>query len=249
MKLKDKLAVVVGASGGVGSTLVAKLDEEGTKCVLVARQKEKLEKLIKSLSGKDHEYYTCDLADTDDVKRVFGKIAKKHKRIDLLFNAAGVGIYKGIEDLSLGEWNTTLLINLYAPFLVTKTLMPSLERSEESLVVSMGSGLGKKPYYSKRIGYIVSKFGLRGLSLALSRDHRKKRPKFMLMTMGSILTSFGPGGLEKRLKLKEKGKMYLDPEWVVKKILNIIKEDKVEDEVTLYPSHYIDELKKTKPRK
>lgn len=238
MKLKGKIAVVTGADGGIGREIVKELDKEGAICILVSENKEGLKKLVKEL-GDRHKYYVSDFSQVKNAVKTAKVIEKNHQKIDFLINAAGIGTYKSIEEVTIEDWQKTLNINTTAPFVFIKLLLPSLKRVKRSVVVSIGSGLGKVPYYPERLSYIVSKFALRGLSLTLSRSLKGENVKFSLITLGSVLTNFGKGGLKKRLELQKKGKKYFKADWVAKKIVGFIKNGEIEDEIELLPERYL----------
>jgi|GEM_PF-701373 len=247
MKLKGKIALVCGATGGIGSEIVKALDKEGVDCILVARKLKKLKLLTQSLSGRNHKYYSADFANSDDIIRVSRKIKNDYEKLDLVFNYSGIGIYKNIEDLTLKDWEDSLMVNTTSHLILVQELLPLLRKAEDPVVVAPGSGAGKIPT-AGRAAYNVSKFALRGLSLSLSKEYVGQKPKFVLITLGSVLTGFGQG-IKKRKKLQEKGKAYLDPVWVGSKIVRVIKNGKLEPEVSIYPSHYFDEMKKGKRQK
>lgn len=240
MKLKGKIAVVTGAAGGIGSTIVKQLDKEQVVCILVERDEASVKSLTSSLQGKNHRYFVCDFRDTSKILDLARKIKKTYKKIDLLINVAGIGIYKSIEDIGLSEWEDSLTINLTAPFLLTKELIPVLNKSESPLVINIGSGTGRMPF-ANRVAYCSSKYGLRGMTLTLAKEYEGKKLKFCLITLGSVMTNFGSGGIEARKKKQREGKKYLTSEWVAKKLIEIIEDDKRETEVVLFPSNYKEE--------
>jgi len=240
MKLKGKTAVVTGAGGGIGSALVKRLKEEGVNLILLEKDLSLLEHLEDALDGPENRRYEADLSKPKEISALTKGIVQEVEKVDLVFHVAGVGIYKPIEELSLEEWELSLNINVTAPFMITKGLMPLLKKSDDPLVVSIGSGTGVKPY-ADRAAYCSSKFALRGLSLVLSKEYEKSKVNFLLMTFGSIMTPFGPGGLERRKKLQKKGKVYIPVEKAVEKIIESVKDDKRKEEVELVPPGYWDE--------
>lgn len=241
MNLKNKIAVITGATGGVGREVVKLLDSEDVTLILVSRTESELQNLAKDLKNKNSKYYVCNLSDLEEAEKVARKISKDFSKIDILINAAGVGIYKPLHEMVLDDWNKTMNINVSSAFIFTKELIESLGNSEDSLVLNMGSGAGVIPM-STRSAYCSSKFALRGLTLSLSEEYERiGKPKFCLLTMGSILTSFGPMSKEEKIKDMESGKAYFTPEWVGKKIVEIIKDDGRETEYTIYPQDYTPE--------
>lgn len=225
MNLKDKIVVVTGATGGMGREIVKSLDNEGVKLILISKTESELQNLLKFLSGKDNKYYVCDLSSEDETLKVAKEIANDFKTIDVLINAVGIGIYKPLEELTLDEWNLSIAINLNSVFIMTKELIKSLNNSTDSVVISLGSGMGVEPE-PERSAYCTSKFALRGLMLTLAEEYKRfKNPKFCLFTLGSVLTSFGPMSMEEKKLSMESGKGYLTPDWVAGKVTEIIKSD------------------------
>lgn len=238
MNINGKTAVVVGATGGIGREIVKNLDKEGTNLILVSKTENKLLNLLKSLEGKNHKYYVCDLSNQDETSKVAKKISNDFKAVDILINAAGIGIYKTIEELTLAEWNLSMNININAVFIMIKNLIKSLNNSADSVVVSLGSGMGINPE-SERTAYCASKYALRGLMLTLAEEYKRfKNPKFCLFTLGSVLTSFGPMSMDEKKKSMENGKGYLTPNWVAQKLIEVIKSDEKQVEYSFSSPDY-----------
>lgn len=222
MDLKNKIAVVTGANGAIGSKLVENLKSHGVSCVLI---------------DKDSEY-KCDFSKPQEIIAVCKAICSKYPKIDMLFNVAGVGIYKNLKELSLDEWQNTFSINVTAPFLLSKLLLTSMETNGGGLIFNIGSGMGVIPA-KDRSSYCASKFALRGLSLSMSKDLKPVKVDVCLLTLGSVMTPFGTGGIDKRKELQKTGKKYLSVDEVTNKIIDIAQASKREDEYVLYPDGYI----------
>lgn len=238
MTLKDKIAVVTGASSGIGRAIAQEFAKEGVFVILTARRKDELNKTkveIESKGGKA-EIFVADIADRRSIRELAHKISSNVDKVDFLFNVAGVGYYKSIEDITPEQWDTAVAVNLSAPLFLTKELLPLLKSSSDSIVFNIGSGLGVNPIYPERVDYITTKFGLRGFSLSLSRYFKGKSPKVCLITLGSVLTNFGPGGLEGRIKKQKEGRKYYSPEWIAQKLIEFIKSDDIKEEITLLPA-------------
>lgn len=237
MILKDKIAVVTGATGGIGSELVKKLDSEGIQLVLVAKSEDELQNLTKELKGENNSYFVCDLSNQEVTEKIGNEISKKYPNIDIFLGAAGIGVYKPIEDATLDDWNNSMNINVSSNFIFIKKLESSLQKSDDPLVLTVGSGAGVIPMAGRSI-YCSTKFALRGLMLSLSEEFQRTKVKFCLITLGSTLTNFGPSGLEKKREEQLSGKAYFSPDWVANKLTEIIKDDKREVEYKLYPGDY-----------
>lgn len=242
MNLKDKKIIITGATGGIGKELVQKLDAEGANLILVSRSESELQTLSKNLKSSS-EYFVCDFSDQKKVESLAKQISKKYKNIDVLVNAAGVGIYKPLIDETLDEWNISMNINVASHFILIKGLLKNLKKSKGSLVLSIGSGAGVIPMAERSL-YCTSKFAVRGLILSLAEEFKKTSVDFCLITLGSTLTSFGPMSYQEKKKDMEKGKKaYFTPDWVADKLVSIIKDNDRRFEYTLFPSHYASDWK------
>lgn len=247
MKLKGKVAVVAGASGGIGREIVLALAKRRVNLILVARRKIVLEALRKEAQGfgADAKIFTCDFTKASSIDKLAEKISKQYKKIDILFHLAGIAVYKKFEEISLEEWQRSLDINTTAVFYLTQKLMPQLKASDESFVIASGSGMGKVAL-SKRSPYCASKFALRGLMLSLAKEYKNTNVRFVHLTLGSVLTAFGPLSLEEKKRKQEKGKKYVDPTWLAYHIVARIEHETLDSEVPIYPSHYFEESRKDK---
>lgn len=238
MDLKNKVVVITGATGGIGRELVKRLDSNGAKLILVSKNESELSNLLKSLSNKESVYFVSDFSNQKETIDTAQKISSNYPSIDILINAAGIGIYKPIEEARIEEWNKTMDIGVTSVFIFTKELMTNLNNSSDSLVLNIGSGAGVIPMSGRSL-YCSMKFALRGLTLSLDEEFKRiGNPKFCLITLGSTLTSFGPMGFEEKKKDMESGKAYFTPEWVGEKLTEIIKDENREVEYTLYPGDY-----------
>jgi 3-oxoacyl-[acyl-carrier protein] reductase len=247
MKLKGKTAVVIGASGGIGREISMALAEKGVNLILVARRKVVISFLKEEAErlGVEANGFSCDVTKPDSIEGLVDKIKKGYKNIDFLFHTAGIGIYKEFEKVTLDEWNTSMAVNVDSVFYMTQKLLPLLKKSKKPFVVVMGSGMGKIAL-SERSAYCASKFALRGLVLSLSKEYKKKKVNFIHLTLGSVLTSFGPLSKQEKEEKRKKGKKYLDPEWLAHHVVTKLEHETLDPETPVYPQHYYDESRKGK---
>lgn len=236
MEIKNKKIVITGATGGIGREIARELDKLGADLILVSRSEEKLKDFVAELNG-NHCYFACDFSNMDETEKIVGEISEKFKNVDILVNAAGVGFYKPIEEATLDEWKQTMDIGVTSQFLFIKGLVENLKSAKNSLVVNVGSGAGVIPMAGRSV-YCASKFAVRGMTLSLAEEFRGTDTHFCLISLGSTLTSFGPMSFEEKKKEMESGKAYLTPDWVAKKVIEIIEDDGRDIEYRLYPSDY-----------
>jgi hypothetical protein len=237
MDLKNKTVVVAGATGGIGAEFSMAVSKEGARLLLISKTEDKLKELIKKLNGKDHNFLVCDFRNSDHIRKLEEHIRDKVERVDVLANVAGIGIYKPIEEADYCEWDDSMMINVTTPFYMIKLLLPLLKKSENPVVLNVGSGMGKIPTAGRSV-YCASKFALRGLSLSLSEEYKNNNIHFVHIALGSTLTDFGPMSLKEKEEENLKGKAYFTPEWVAKEMINIIKAGRYQEEIELYPGDY-----------
>jgi len=179
---------------------------------------------------------SCDLTDYNQIEQAIGEIKKLTNKVDLLVNAAGVATYKNLSDVTNENIQEAFMVNVIAPSIFIRELS-TLMTHKDALILTIGSGMGTIPSKGRSI-YCSTKFAIRGLSLSLSEEYQDKYPKFCLITLGSTLTSFGPMTVEEKKKEFKKGKAYFPVEWVVNKLMEIIKGKSRSDEITLFPGEF-----------
>ncbi len=239
-----KVAVITGATGGIGRAIVAELDSDGFTCVLLGKHEKELQTLQKSLKIKGGKYYVCDFSKVNEVIKAGKEVLIDFDTVDVLLNVAGIGVYKPIEEVTLQDWEDSYAIGNTSPYFLTQILLSNLSKSDLSLVINIGSGMGVMPAAGRSV-YSSMKFALRGQTLSLAKEFERSKPNFVLLTLGSVLTAFGPMSLdEKKKEMETGGKGYITPEYVAKKVIEVIKDKNREAEYTVYSADYAREWQK-----
>jgi 3-oxoacyl-[acyl-carrier protein] reductase len=165
-----KVAVITGAGRGIGKAVSLALAEDGYHVVLLARSHKELtrvEKLINNRGGKATTL-TLDVSDPVKVKSTIKGIIKKFKRIDVLFNNAGI-LFVGSIDLADDEMNKLIQINLLGAMYVAKHVAAQMKKQKTGYIINLSSIAGQKGY--AELGcYCASKFGLIGFSESLQKE-------------------------------------------------------------------------------
>lgn len=235
VNLHNKTIVILGATGGIGSSLAEKLSKDGANLILLGNSDDKLESLRQKLNGK-HIFLKCDLTNDTQIKELIDKL-RSLSQIDCLIHAAGIGVYKNLGEITYKEWDETFSINVKSLFTITQSLLTSLERSDLALVLAIGSGAGVIAMKGRSL-YCSSKFALRGFMLSLAEEYKGKKPQFCLITLGSTLTPFAGTSVEEKQKQFKAGRAYFPVEWVSNKITEIIKKEQRGVEYLWYPGDY-----------
>ena len=163
MKQENKLAVITGAEGGIGSGIARALVEKGWDIVLNDLPRESESPLRKELakSGSQVEFIAGDVSSEADVERLFETIIERFNRApDLLVNNAGVQTWKPLLELSLQEWERTISINLTGCFLNTRCFAQhSINNNKGGVIINIGSGCNKLAF-PNLVDYTASKGGI-----------------------------------------------------------------------------------------
>jgi NAD(P)-dependent dehydrogenase (short-subunit alcohol dehydrogenase family) len=173
--LNDRIILVTGAGDGIGAAAARSFAKHGATVVLVGRTQAKLEAVydaIEAEGGKQPGIFVMDFAKAqgDDYQNLCDGLEQEFGRLDgLLHNAGMLGNRSPIEHYDIPVWLETIHVNLNAPFILTRTLLPLLQKSADPTVVFTSSGVGRKgrAYWG---AYAVSKFGIEGLAQTLADE-------------------------------------------------------------------------------
>ena len=159
-----KIALVTGASSGIGAATARRLSEENYFVYCAARRAEKLHALVGEIEGRA---VPCDVTDADDVERLAHTIGES---LDVLVNNAGGAIGLDlVEDADPTDWRRMYELNVVGTLRVTQALLPSLLASGGSTIVNVGSTAGHE-VYERGGGYVAAKHGLAMLTQQMRRD-------------------------------------------------------------------------------
>lgn len=189
MNLTNKVAIVTGASAGIGSTFSRALIHKGATVYGLARRSDRLDTLKSELGDR----FIPVVMDVTDRARLFAWVTdtfNASNRPDIVVNNAGLGHFGGVDALNPDDWDAMLSVNLTGVFNLTHAIVPHLkENPSVTHIVNIASvaGLIGNPNLS---GYNATKFGLRGFSDALMKELRGFGIKVSCMYPGSIDTEF-----------------------------------------------------------
>lgn len=187
---KKPVAVITGASEGIGRALSLKLALEGYITVLAARSEENLRKTADLVSEVGGEYVVVptDVTAEGEVEFLFRKTAKLGDPALLAVNA-GVGTFKAVEEITLEEWQAMLDVNLTGAFLCTREAVKLMKKAKTGHIIYINSLSGKRAL-SWGSGYSASKYGLRGLADTVRIELRKSNVKVTSVFPGSVDSSW-----------------------------------------------------------
>ena len=204
--LEGKVALVTGASSGLGRATAVALAQAGADVALVARSAQELEATGEEVSraGRRALVLPTDLAREDGAVAAVGRTVGEFGRIDVLVNAAGIDAPGTVEELDVVGWDMTLSVNLRAPFLLSKAAFPHMRESGGGTIVNVSSVAGKKGW-ANASAYCASKFGLTGLTEALADEGRSHGIRAIVLYPGAMATNWGAFSPEERQQSEPNG--------------------------------------------
>jgi short-subunit dehydrogenase len=167
MTVKDKVAIVTGASMGIGEAVARLLTKKGTRVALVARSKGKLEKLSKELPGSF--VVICDMADPAAIKRMVKKVVSHYGRVDILVNNAGRGYDASIQDTDIKTFTELFKLDLIGPLIAMQQVIPVMKKNKESAIINISSGTALMAL-PNMAAYSSLKRALAGISLTAGEE-------------------------------------------------------------------------------
>ncbi|MDR7521957.1 MAG: SDR family oxidoreductase [Armatimonadota bacterium] len=165
--MSGRTVIVTGASSGIGEATARAFGRAGDRVVLAARRVDRLNQLAAELP--ESLVVQADLTRSEDVARVVESALARYGTIDVLVNNAGLGRYDWLERLPEEAIQTEIQVNLVAPILLTRAVLPSMQAQRRGVIINVGSVAGKIATPTMAI-YNASKFGLEGFSEALRRE-------------------------------------------------------------------------------
>jgi len=188
-KLSGKVAIVTGASRGIGRAISVALAKEAATVVLAARSIEKLQSTADQVTkaGGNAHIVVTELADEQSIRNLVKVTGKKFGQLDILVNNAGVTHSAKLEDTSTGDWERCIWVNARAPFILCRESLSLLKKSQAAYIINIASVVGVKGY-PLQSAYTSSKHALRGMTISLAEELKGTNVRVHLLCPGGVDT-------------------------------------------------------------
>lgn len=192
--LQGKVAIITGASSGLGRATALALAAEGVRIVATARRTERLEALKADLNQESHRcaFVAGDAADPRVAEATVALALKEFGRIDILVNNAGLGNYKALVDTTVEDYDELMNSNMRSSFLFTRAVAPHFIAQKSGAVVFISSVAGLAGAANETV-YSASKFAQVGFAQAVDEELRPYGIKVCALCPGGIKTEFAVG--------------------------------------------------------
>lgn len=224
-----KVAVVTGASSGIGAALARAFSEAGARVALAARRRERLESVAGKCPGETIAI-NADVIDPEGRQAIVKGTMEQWGRIDILVNNAGLGAYGHFLETGEEQWRRLFEVNLFAPVSLTRTVIEIMEDQGAGVVVNIASIGGLIAHSDKVAAYVASKHALVGFSRGLAKDMAGTGIRVLAVCPHLTTTEFfsvSPGAKEMASEV-EKYRKYMDTaEEVAQGILNQLDAERI----------------------
>ena len=188
-RFDGKTAVITGASSGIGESCARKFVAEGARVVLAARSAEPLRRLVDELGADVAHAVPTDVADSNACERLLAQAKSRFGSIDILVNNAGHNSRGPLEELPMDEMLQILDVNLRAPMVLIRLVLPTMRAQGAGTIVNVASLAGRCPLDDEAT-YSAAKFGLRIFSFAIAEELRNTNVRVCVVSPGPVETSF-----------------------------------------------------------
>ena len=198
MSVENKVVIITGASGGIGSALAKTFAEKKYRIVIAARDSNKLEDVRKKIEllGCDVLSVICDVSKEEDCKKLIEETVKRFEKIDVLINNAGISMRALFSNLELDVLRKVMDVNFWGTVYCTKYALPYLLKSRGSLV-GISSIAGKKGLPG-RTGYSASKFAMEGFLETIRTENLKNHLHVLIACPGFTATDIRLNALSEK---------------------------------------------------
>ncbi len=186
--LQDKIAIVTGASQGIGKTTAELFSKSGAHVVCIARNEEKIKNLANMISKNGHSasYFPCDISDGDLIQNTIKSVINDYGKIDILINNAGITRDSLVLRMKNDQWDEVLNTNLNGAFYATKSVLRSMMKNKYGRIINITSIVGLQGN-SGQSNYSASKAGLIGFSQSVAKE---------VASRGITINCIAPGWIE-----------------------------------------------------
>lgn len=202
MKLQDRVAIIFGGTSGLGEATAKAYASEGAKVVVVGRDEKDGNRIVDDIKQNNQQaiFVEADVTQRSEITQVVKKTIDAFDRVDILYNGAGIhDAYKTATELELDEYEQLMTINVTAPYLASKAVIPHFLEQGSGVIINIGSQATQMAGPGGS-AYVTSKHAIAGFTKQLAFDYGSKGIKVNLLSPGFIETPMTEGIEDDRLK-------------------------------------------------
>jgi NADP-dependent 3-hydroxy acid dehydrogenase YdfG len=187
--LFKKKVLIVGATGGIGREAAKLIKQSNADLFITGRDAAKLAAVQSDLGLPNSRVFEMNITDEHNVDAVATAIHNEIETLDIIINAAGIGIIKPLEQLTYEDFDLTVATNLRGTFNLLKSFLPPMKAAKEGLILNMPGVLGKTPMAGAG-AYAASKYGVNGLVKSVREELKRTNIRITNIYLGGVDTPF-----------------------------------------------------------
>ncbi|MFK7946721.1 MAG: SDR family oxidoreductase [Saprospiraceae bacterium] len=187
--LFKKKVLIVGATGGIGQETAKLIKQSNADVFITGRDASRLAEVKSSLGLDNSRVFEMDITNENAVQNVANSIHNTIGTLDIIINAAGIGIIKPLEKLTYEDFDLTVATNLRGTFNLLKSFLPPMKTAKEGLILNMPGVLGKTPMAGAG-AYAASKYGVNGLVKSVREELKRTNIRITNIYLGGVDTPF-----------------------------------------------------------
>tara|TARA_B100001179_G_C18594102_1_gene406266 strand:+ start:863 stop:1612 length:750 start_codon:yes stop_codon:yes gene_type:complete len=197
--LNNKIAVVTGASQGIGKIIAFELAKSGAHVACISRNKKAIESIVEeiTINGGQASSFPCDISDSDTLSEIITEIIKENSRIDILVNNAGITKDSLLMRMSIEQWDDVINTNLKGAFHCTKAVVRYMMKNKFGRIINITSIVGLTGN-AGQANYAASKAGLIGMTKSIAKE---------VASRGITANCIAPGWIETSMTDKLSGEV------------------------------------------
>lgn len=187
--LQGKVALVTGASKGIGEAIAMTLAEAGAEVVLLARSEEGLQRVqrqIQAQGGTAH-IACADVTQEQEIIQAVDWVSQHLPHLDIVVNCAGIGVFGPLVETDTADWDRVMAVNVRGPFIVCRQTVPLMARTGAGCIVNVASVVAVKGYVNQG-AYSASKHALLGMTKVLAQEVQKQGIRVHIVCPGGVDT-------------------------------------------------------------
>jgi NADP-dependent 3-hydroxy acid dehydrogenase YdfG len=225
--ITDKVVIITGASSGVGEATARLLAGNGAKVVLGARRKDRIDALVRDITGKGGNAlgFKTDVTRRGDVEALVKGAADKHGRIDAIVNNSGIMPIAPMAALKIEEWDRMIDVNIKGLLYGVAAVLPIMQKQKLGHIINIASVAGFKVWPGGTV-YSATKFAVRALTEGLRMEHRADNIRCTIVSPGAVTTELPESSSEEatRKNLREFYKMAIPADSIARAIAYAIEQ-------------------------
>lgn len=187
--LQDKVVLLTGATGGIGAKTAALLASSKARVFITGRNESALHAVAQSAGIPLSQCLLMDITRENEVNAAVAAVLQAAGTLDILVNAAGIGIIRTMDQLSSDDFMQSLQTNLIGPFYLMKAVLPAMKEKKKGLIIQIPGVLGKVPM-AGAAAYSASKYGLTGMMQSIREEIKRTDIRITQLFLGGVDSSF-----------------------------------------------------------